>query len=155
MADFEVNRRLKHLIIDVYKTTPFDFSKKYGDNRGVKTSQIMRERNGVSSKMLDAICTAYPEISRTWLLTGEGEPVNQSGGLVQTGDGVNINGVNSGSIVNDHRHYTSDSPDVLRQDIARLETIIAEKEDRIKEKDAQIKEKDAQINKLLDILKSK
>lgn len=73
MDDLEVNKRLKYLISEVYKITPFAFSKKYNDNRGVKTNQIINERNGVSNKMLDAICKAYPEINRTWLLTGEGK----------------------------------------------------------------------------------
>ena len=73
MADFNVNRRLKKVIEEHYKMSPFAFSQKYGDNGGVKTSAIIRERNGVSSKMLDLITAAYPEINRAWLLTGEGE----------------------------------------------------------------------------------
>lgn len=74
MADLEVNRRLKLLIEDFYKSNPFKFSQKYDDTRGIKTYNIVREVNGLSHKMLDAICNAYPEISRSWLLTGEGEP---------------------------------------------------------------------------------
>ncbi len=73
MADFNVNKRLKKIIEEHYKMSPFAFSQKYGDNGGVKTSAIIRERNGVSSKMLDLITAAYPEINRAWLLTGEGE----------------------------------------------------------------------------------
>lgn len=73
MADFEVNKRLKYLIENVFKTSALAFSAKYNDNRGVKTSQILRERNGVSSKMIELITDAYPEINRNWLLTGEGE----------------------------------------------------------------------------------
>lgn len=88
MADYEMNKRLKYLITEVYKTTPFDFSKKYDDTRGVKTSAIMRERNGISNKMLDLICSAYPEINRNWLLTGEGQILNNS------------QNENSGTIVN-------------------------------------------------------
>lgn len=65
--------------------------------------------------------------------------------FVQSGDNsVVINGSNKvGNI--DNRHYYSDSPDVLRAQIAILD-------ERIKEKDAQIKEKDAQIKSLLEIL---
>ena len=74
MVDYEINKRIKFLIEDIYKTTALQFSKKYVDTRGIKTANIMRQRNGVSKDMLDAICTAYPEINRSWLLTGEGEP---------------------------------------------------------------------------------
>jgi len=77
MADFEVNRRLKKLITEVYKTTPHKFSSRYSDTGGVKTSQVLRERNGLSNKLLENILLAYPEINRTWLLTGEGEMLIQ------------------------------------------------------------------------------
>ena len=75
--------------------------------------------------------------------------------------GVVINqGGNHGNI--DNRHYYSDSPDVLRAQVAQLDELLKEKEERIKEKDAQIKEKDAQIKEkdaqikqLLDIIQGK
>lgn len=73
MADFEINKRLQFLIKDVFKTTPHAFSQKYNDKAGVKTSQVIRERNGLSMQMLEQIITAYPEINRSWLLTGKGE----------------------------------------------------------------------------------
>ncbi|MEG2064355.1 MAG: S24 family peptidase [Alistipes sp.] len=73
MADFEVNNRLKKLIDEEYKISASAFSAKYNDNGGVKTSQVLRLRNGLSSKLLDKIIEAYPEINKTWLLTGEGE----------------------------------------------------------------------------------
>ena len=72
--------------------------------------------------------------------------------VVQQGD----NSINNSVIKNstfDNRQYYSDSPDVLRAEIDKLDRIIEEKEARIKEKDAQIKEKDAQIKTLLEILK--
>lgn len=75
MADFEVNKRLKKIIEEVYKTTPHKFSMLYNDTGGVKTSQVLRERNGLSSNLLEQILKAYPEINRTWLLTGEGQMI--------------------------------------------------------------------------------
>ncbi len=75
--------------------------------------------------------------------------------------GILINAKNiTGNVNQDNRQYYSDSPDVLRAEIDKLDLIIAEKEERIKEKDAQIKEKDAQIKEkdaqikaLLEILR--
>lgn len=93
MADFNQNKRLKKIITEVYKVSPIEFSKKYRDPKAVKTYNILSERNGISTKMLDEILTAYPEINKVWLLTGEGpmlientnsptpppqEPINQN-----------------------------------------------------------------------------
>ena len=61
--------------------------------------------------------------------------------------------ISHSTVTQDNRSYYSDSPDVLRAEIDKLDRIISEKEERIKEKDAQIKEKDAQIKTLLEILK--
>ena len=77
MVDYEINRRLKKLIVDVYKISPVEFSKRYNDPKAVKTYNILSERNGVSKNMLDEILEAYPEINRVWLLTGEGEMLKE------------------------------------------------------------------------------
>ena len=84
--------------------------------------------------------------------------------FIRTGDlssSVIVQGNNRNSPI-DNRHYYSDSPDVLRAQVAILDERIKEKDAQIKEKDAQIKEKDAQIKEkdaqirsLLDILQKK
>ena len=73
---------------------------------------------------------------------------------------ISGNVISHSTVTQDNRSYYSDSPDVLRAEIDKLDRIISEKEERIKEKDAQIKEKDAQIKEkdaqiktLLEILK--
>ena len=73
---------------------------------------------------------------------------------------ISGNVISHSTVTQDNRSYYSDSPDVLRAEIDKLDRIIEEKEERIKEKDAQIKEKDAQIKEkdaqiktLLEILK--
>ena len=91
MADFAVNRRLRKIIEEYYKISPFAFSQKYGDKGGVKTSAIIRERNGVSNKMLELIIESYPDINKNWLLTGEGEMIknqNSSQELITARDGA-------------------------------------------------------------------
>ena len=64
--------RLEKIIKEHYKMSPYAFSQKYNDRGGVKTSQVIRGRNGLSSRLLNLIIQAYPEINRVWLLTGEG-----------------------------------------------------------------------------------
>lgn len=73
MADLEINKRLKKIIEEYYKISPVEFAKKYKDTKAVKTYNILSERNGLSNKMLETILLAYPEINKTWLLTGDGE----------------------------------------------------------------------------------
>ena len=58
MADFNQNKRLKKIITEVYKVSPVEFSKKYRDPKAVKTYNILSERNGISTKMLDEILMA-------------------------------------------------------------------------------------------------
>ncbi len=96
---------------------------------------------------LDKISIAFPSVNINWLLTGEGEIFKTAQGVVQNAGHI-IN--NSGYISSiDSRQYYSDSPDILRAEIDKLDRIIAEKENRIAEKDKQIAEKDKQIAALI------
>lgn len=102
MADFEVNRRLKKIIEEVYNISPYAFSQKYNDKGGVKTSQVLRERNGLSSKLLEQILEAYPDINRTWLLTGDGEMLKseekaQNNNTPQADNDINI--ISTGKVI--------------------------------------------------------
>ena len=102
-------------------------------------------KGSVGTEKIENILKAFPDLNREWLMSGTGQMKKSIQNIIQQGDN-NIN--NSGIIKNstiDNRSYYSDSPDVLRAEIDKLDRIISEKEERIKEKDAQIKEKDAQI----------
>lgn len=76
MVDFEQNKRLKEVIEHGFKMSPIEFAKAYNDKKAVKTYNILSNRNGISNKMLVEILTAYPQINKVWLLTGEGEMLN-------------------------------------------------------------------------------
>ena len=105
-------------------------------------------KGSVGTEKIENILKAFPDLNREWLMSGTGQMKKSIQNIIQQGDN-NIN--NSGIIKNstiDNRSYYSDSPDVLRAEIDKLDRIISEKEERIKEKDAQIKEKDAQINQI-------
>ena len=116
--------------------------------------QAKSGKSDLGAKSIEKILDKYQELSRVWLLTGEGEMFRDANIQTSFGDfSPNVSG--NGKITQniDNRQYYSDSPDVLRAQIDKLDLIITEKEERIKEKDAQIKEKDAQIKALLDILR--
>jgi transcriptional regulator with XRE-family HTH domain len=54
---------------------------------------------------------------------------------------------------NDNRQYYSDSPDVLRAQIEKMDDIIREKDERLREKDERLREKDAYIAELKETLR--
>ena len=65
--------RLKELIEVDYHMTPADFVKKWGCQRAQTLYNVLQYKNNLSNNLLDKICTAYPEINRAWILTGQGE----------------------------------------------------------------------------------
>ena len=117
-------------------------------------------KGNVGTDKIENILKAFPDLNREWLMSGTGQMRKSAPNVIQQGDNsINNSGIIKNSTI-DNRSYYSDSPDVLRAEIDKLDRIIAEKEERIKEKDAQIKEKDAQIKEkdaqiktLLEILK--
>lgn len=56
------------------------FALNIGLNRGENLYQIKRGNNGISKELAELIAAKYPEISRAWIITGEGEMfIGQSG----------------------------------------------------------------------------
>ena len=49
------------------------FALHIGLNRGENLYQIKRGNNGISKELAEMIAVRYPEISRAWLVTGEGD----------------------------------------------------------------------------------
>ena len=154
MTDIERIAKLKEYTGLNYKA----LSEKLGLKNPQVFYDIQKGRHGISKKLADTIANTYPQIQYSWIISGAGEMLKNS-----ENSGILINSSNiSGNVNQDNRQYYSDSPDVLRSEIDKLDRIILEKEERIKEKDAQIKEKDAQIKEkdaqiksLLEILKSR
>ena len=138
------------------------FAEKIGLERPQAIYDIQKGKTkSISQNMANKILSAFPELNKSWLLSGEGNMLKNNVNVGGENTGVVVNGDNTNSPI-DNRHYYSDSPDVLKAQIELLDerikekdAQIKEKDAQIKEKDAQIKEKDAQIKQLLDILASK
>ena len=141
----DLRNRLSYLI-NTKGITSYVIWKETGISQATLSNILKGKTKNISRKNLE-ILSKYFNISKEWLRSGEGN--------INNGNQINAHEIN-GNITQtlDNRQYYSDSPDVLRSEIDKLDRIIAEKEERIKEKDAQIKEKDAQIKTLLEILKN-
>lgn len=61
-------------IIDHYRFHNVSaFARRLGLGRAENLYQIKRGNNGISMKLAETIHSAFPEISKAWLLTGEDE----------------------------------------------------------------------------------
>jgi len=117
-------------------------------NCGLSNGYVSTTRSSIGSDKVFSIWCAYPDLNIMWLITGEGEMLNATNTL-HNESGVLINGDNNNSPI-DNRHFTSDSPDVLKMQIEAMECTIDAKDYTIKEQDARIKEQDARITMLLE-----
>ncbi len=120
---------------------------------GLAQALIYRARIGKSdlgSKAIDKILSKYQDLNRSWLLIGEGPMLIDSNPIIQISGGDSFNNIHNSSI--DNRHYYSDSPDVLRAEIDKMDRILQGKDALISEKDKQISEKDKQISELISLL---
>ena len=124
----ELRDRLSYLI-DSKNITPYAIWKDTGISQATLSNILKGKTKSISRKNLE-ILSKYFKIEKEWLRSG-------SGNIYNSGNQINANEIN-GNITQtlDNRQYYSDSPDVLRAEIDKLDLIIAEKEERIKEKDA-------------------
>lgn len=53
------------------------FALKIGYDRAQTIYNVLNENRPISAKLATNICNSYPEISKAWLLTGEGEMLHQ------------------------------------------------------------------------------
>ncbi len=105
-----------------------DFVERIGSDKST-VSQIINEKIAVPNSLFEKINDAFPDISKNWLLTGEGEIIHHS--VIQHNqNGNNINGQN----------IAIDKPD--------LDKFM----DALNKCYDIIKQKDEQISKLIDML---
>ena len=64
-------------VLEYYNYTPLKLSKTLGLKNPDRLYFILRGRNGISNKMADLLVNWKPELSKGWLLSGEGKPLNQ------------------------------------------------------------------------------
>jgi len=70
------SERLKSLL-KYYELTPTMLAKALGFKYPDRLYYILRGRNGISDKMTEELVNLFPELSKGWLLTGEGEMLIQ------------------------------------------------------------------------------
>jgi len=125
---------LKHLKISANKLA----LEKLGYKDNVKIYHIRHNRNNFSPKIARDITEAFPEISYSWLLTGEGDMLRNGNGA-NNGNVVGDNSVVGNNVNNSGNLRVGGGADGL--DACR---------EQLAEKDRQLAEKDRQISKLLE-----
>ena len=79
-------------ILEYSGLNPKSFSEKIGLDRPQAIYDIQKGKTkNISPNMADKIVSAFPEINRTWLLTGEGEMLNPTPGITQHQNGGSNN----------------------------------------------------------------
>lgn len=111
-------------------------------------NQARRGESDLGTKSIDKILKTYQDLSRTWLLTGEGDMIKDDANQTIVGDN-NIQVGNNNSISGNNQ-------------LAKLEAQIATLKVQLQEKDAliemlhlQIQAKDKQIDRLISIIEKK
>ena len=74
-----------NVFIKSIRLTANAFAKNIGIDQA-NMSKMLRGKQKISDKTVDKICAAYPELSRNWLLTGEGEMLNPTPSTTSTID---------------------------------------------------------------------
>lgn len=89
-----------------------------------QSSQLCSGTTRPGTKMLEKILTAFPQVSRAWLILGEGEMITQGGNTIST------------------MHQTGDNyqSSVVNGDTDIVKDLLAEKDARIKDQAATIVE---------------
>ncbi len=73
---FDINARIKNFI-DHLEITPYEFSKRMGIKRPDGMYKILDNKSKPSPKTLDKIQETFPELNYPWLLTGEGQMLEE------------------------------------------------------------------------------
>lgn len=152
----ETKDRIK-AILDYYNLSATAFAKAVG----VKTSQavydlISGKTQTISSSMERKILSCFTEVSRSWLLTGEGDMIKSSSSLI-VGDNNQVAGsiVNNGNTHSKTNNTTNNYRDDQCDGLITLQIENAKLKEKVDSYSALIEEKERMIKLLLDLQKAK
>lgn len=147
MTDSERIRALKEFLGKSYN--------RIAEECGLKNVQTLYDikngKHGISKDVADLITGKYLNISKSWLLAGEGEMLRQS---TNEGD-RNINNVSHGSAATlgnqspVYKDVKIGKDDCANQEVEELRKLLAEAQNRISNLEGRIEEKESFIQKLL------
>jgi hypothetical protein len=103
----------------------------------------------LNSNAIENILSELPDVNPEWLITGRGEMLKKQENDLVNQSIIGDNNVQAGNNSKvDARHYYSDSPDVLRAQVEKMDDILREKDERLREKDVYITELKETIREL-------
>lgn len=152
----ELNDRLKLIIRWLIGNNYAATQKLLAEHLGYTESSFSQILNGkvpVSDRFIKKICALDNQISKNWLLTGEGKMLNDDKYLLKDNSAV-INGSGNSVVSGEHNKLEvskcQDELEAAMREIQYLKNIINEKDKRLEEKDKHLADKERLINVLMN-----
>lgn len=118
---------------------------------GLSNGYVNNLKGSIGANKLEGILSAFPQLNRNWLLTGEGQMLLQS-------DGIHIGRNNmSGGHIGSHTTYNTYNPETpcTEEYIENGYKITADIQATVAELISMIRRKDEDIRKLISMLQEK
>lgn len=124
------------------------FEKQAGLANGAVNGMI----HGLGTKNIERVLEAFPELSRVWLLTGEGEMLNPEAHVTRVSINKNSGDTAVGGTNGSPATINKGTDENYQQMLAEMRERFAALEEQLRVKDEQLKAKDAQLASLHDIM---
>lgn len=119
--------------------------KEFEERCGLSNGYVSSMRKGFGLEKLENVLTEFPDLSRDWLLYGEGEMLKS--GAVVGGNGIAVSGnnVKTGSV-----SVVGGEAAALREKVKMMQALLEEKDKLLEEKERNIADKERMIKILME-----
>lgn len=103
--------------------------RRFEETCGLTYGYVNAMKKGFGVQKLDSVLSKYPDLSREWLLYGEGNMIKD------TQQTITINSENVNGVMNNHGTVHFSNMQDAEKEIAHLRSLLEEKEKQIKDKE--------------------